>query len=73
MSKNIILKRESGKWVIIFGKYKEECLKNVPTHYLQWILDTIEDLSIKEFNLIRSTIGGRRGQMSKYQREKKYR
>jgi len=30
-------------------------------------------LSKKEFNLIRSTIGGRRGQMSKYQREKKYR
>jgi len=62
------LKRESGKWIVNFGKYKNHSLKEVPTHYLEWILKNFKDLSIKQLNVIRGTISGRKGQMRKYEK-----
>jgi len=63
------LKRESGKWIITFGKYKNYCLKEVPTHYLEWVLENFKDLSIKELNVIRGTVSGRKGQIEKHRRK----
>jgi uncharacterized protein (DUF3820 family) len=63
------LKRESGKWIITFGKYKNYCLKEVPTHYLEWVLENFKDLSVKELNVIRGTVSGRKGQIEKHRRK----
>ena len=64
------LKRESGKWVVTFGKYKNCFLKKVPTHYLEWVLKNFKDLSIKELNVIRGTVSGRKGQIKKHKKNK---
>ena len=35
-------KDEKGRWVILFGHYDGKRLKEVPTRYLQWMLDNVE-------------------------------
>jgi len=36
--------KKKGKWVLNFGKYRGKTIQEVPTSYLEWMLENVEGI-----------------------------
>jgi len=45
-----------GHYVLLFGKYKGHVIEEVPTGYLRWCLETLEDLPDEFIQIVRNFV-----------------